>query len=336
VAEAKLRGVPVVSAVQMLDWLDGRNGSSFQGLSFAGGDLHFTVAAAPGSTGLRAMVPVSSAAGQLQKLTRNGAVVNVTRRAVKGIDYAFFDAAAGGNFVASYGPGDNTPPETTIGDVTVADGSARITFSSNEAGWFECRLDGGAFGACASPAQYSGLADGSHSFSVRAIDIAGNVDPTPASRDFATTGGSAGGGTTTGASTTSSGGGGSTPGGGQTTGQGATSAVDRSGPRVTIVKRTVRASAKGLVTLRIACPRGEQRCRVDLRLRRGGRQLVGKTLTVPGGKAANVTLRLLRTDRLRLVRARSLLVDAAATGRDVAGNRATTTTRIRILAPARR
>jgi hypothetical protein len=335
VAEAKLRHVPVVSAVQMLDWLDGRNGSSFQGLSFSGGELHFTVAAAPGSTGLRAMVPVNAAAGQLQKLTRNGAVANVTRRTVKGIDYAFFDAAAGGNFVASYGPGDSTPPETTIGDATVGDGSAQITFSSNEAGWFECRLDGGAFGACASPAVYSGLADGSHTFSVRAIDTAGNVDPTPASRDFATTGGAAAGGTTTGAGTTGAGGG-STPGGGQSTGQGATSAVDRSGPRVTIVKRTVRASAKGVVTLRIACPRAELRCRVDLRLRRGGRQLVGKTLTVPGGKAVNVTLRLLRSDRLRLVRVRSLLVDAAATGRDVAGNRATTTTRIRILAPARR
>ena len=36
VAEAQARGVPVVSAVQMLDWLDGRNDSSFGDLSYDG------------------------------------------------------------------------------------------------------------------------------------------------------------------------------------------------------------------------------------------------------------------------------------------------------------
>jgi hypothetical protein len=76
---------------------------------------------------------------------------------------------------------------------------------------------------------------------------------------------------------------------------------------------------------------------VQLRLRRGGRQVVlAKVVTVGGGKAANVRLRLTRSERLRLVRVRSQLVDAAATARDVAGNRATTTTRIRLLAPLRR
>ena len=44
VAAAQRRGVPVVSAKQMLTWLDGRNGSSFQGVSFGGGLLRFSVA----------------------------------------------------------------------------------------------------------------------------------------------------------------------------------------------------------------------------------------------------------------------------------------------------
>ena len=90
------------------------------------------------------------------------------------------------------------------------------------------------------------------------------------------------------------------------------------------------------MTLRVACPSGEVRCKVDLRLRRGKRQLVRKSLTVAGGKAANVTLRLTPSDRVRLVRVRMLLVDAAASARDVAGNHATTTTRIRLLAPRKR
>ena len=90
------------------------------------------------------------------------------------------------------------------------------------------------------------------------------------------------------------------------------------------------------MTLRIACPRARFAARWSCACAAESDQLVGKSLTVAGGKSANVTLRLTRTDRLRLVRLRSLLVDAAATARDVAGNHATTTTRIRLLAPARR
>ncbi len=46
---------------------------------------------------------------------------------------------------------------------------------------FQCSLDGAAFSACSSPQSYLSLADGAHSFQVRARDAAGNFDPTPAS-----------------------------------------------------------------------------------------------------------------------------------------------------------
>lgn len=45
---------------------------------------------------------------------------------------------------------------------------------------FECQLDGGGWAPCSSPTQYLSLAYAVHTFGVRAIDGAGNIDPTPA------------------------------------------------------------------------------------------------------------------------------------------------------------
>jgi plastocyanin len=80
---------------------------------------------------------------------------------------------------------DTTPPDTLLdtGPPAVTDAtSATFTFRSTEkSSLFTCSLDGGAFAPCTTPATYTGLADGSHTFQVAAIDPAGNVDPTPAS-----------------------------------------------------------------------------------------------------------------------------------------------------------
>ncbi len=45
---------------------------------------------------------------------------------------------------------------------------------------FQCSLDSATFADCTSPAVYSGLVNGQHSFAVRASDEAGNVDASPA------------------------------------------------------------------------------------------------------------------------------------------------------------
>jgi hypothetical protein len=80
---------------------------------------------------------------------------------------------------------DTTPPQSEVlsGPPDPSNGStATFEFSSSEgSSSFKCQLDSEAPFPCTSPATYSGLADGSHTFEVAATDPAGNTDPTPAS-----------------------------------------------------------------------------------------------------------------------------------------------------------
>ena len=80
---------------------------------------------------------------------------------------------------------DTTAPDTAIDagpdNPTNATG-ASLAFTATEGGsTFACRLDGASWAACSSPESYSGLAEGSHTFEVRATDALGNTDSTPAS-----------------------------------------------------------------------------------------------------------------------------------------------------------
>lgn len=83
---------------------------------------------------------------------------------------------------------DGTPPHTaiTFGPSSFTrDTTPTFAFASNETGSrFRCRLDGGSYVACTSPKTLGALANGRHTFYVRAIDAAGNADPTPAIRTF--------------------------------------------------------------------------------------------------------------------------------------------------------
>ena len=119
IASAKARGVPVVSAKQMLDWLDARNASSFTNITWGTGQLTFTVAPGTGARNLDMLVPARSGTDVLSSVTRNGAAVDYDTRSIKGADYAFVPATAG-NYVATYAR-DTTAP--TVTNVSPADGA---------------------------------------------------------------------------------------------------------------------------------------------------------------------------------------------------------------------
>jgi hypothetical protein len=83
---------------------------------------------------------------------------------------------------------DTSPPETTIDSGptgAVNTDTATFSFSSSEQNSsFQCSLDGATFSSCTSPKSYAGLTQGSHTFSVKATDSAGNTDTTPATRSW--------------------------------------------------------------------------------------------------------------------------------------------------------
>src|ERR671914_1854591 len=86
-------------------------------------------------------------------------------------------------------PPDLVPPETTIDsgpDRTTAQTGATFTFSSNDPdATFQCRLGTDSlFRDCTSPHVLTGLPVGDRVLEVRAVDQAGNVDPTPAAYDW--------------------------------------------------------------------------------------------------------------------------------------------------------
>ncbi|MGH9909917.1 MAG: OmpL47-type beta-barrel domain-containing protein, partial [Nitrososphaerales archaeon] len=100
-----------------------------------------------------------------------------------------------GNFKVTILYTDNIPPVTTItsatsGGVAVPNANGyyskgtdiTINFLATDVGsgvaYSECKLDTGTYQTCTSPKSYPGLADGSHTVSIRSTDYAGNVEST--------------------------------------------------------------------------------------------------------------------------------------------------------------
>jgi hypothetical protein len=147
VASAQAMDVPIVSSLQMLTWLDGRNTSSFGSLSWSGNVLGFSISTGTGARNLQAMVPVNSNAGSLASIAKDGNPINYTVQTVKGVSYAFFSAAAG-TYRATYGgTGGSLSISGTIsgaggnGAIVALSGSATAFVTADSSGNY--RFNGG-------------------------------------------------------------------------------------------------------------------------------------------------------------------------------------------------
>jgi hypothetical protein len=102
VSSALERGVPIVSSRQMLDWVDGRNSSSFSELKWNNGTLSFDIHKDSRANGLRALVPYQSTTGAVSSARRDGVAVDVVIQTIKGREYAALEAESGA-YVIEYG-----------------------------------------------------------------------------------------------------------------------------------------------------------------------------------------------------------------------------------------
>ena len=136
-AAALERDVPIVSARQMLTWLDGRNSSYFSGLSWNSNVLSFQVVAAAGANGLQGLVPRYSFTGVLSTIKRGATDVGYEVVTIKGAEYAGFPATAGA-YTATYLV-NTTPPAIT--SFTPANGATSVPVGTQITARFSKALD---------------------------------------------------------------------------------------------------------------------------------------------------------------------------------------------------
>ena len=89
------RGVALISARQMLDWLDARNGSTLSTGSWNGSALQMTLTLRQGAEQASVMLPAVFRDEALTSVRCNGQDMPITRIDIKGIVYGFFPATAG-------------------------------------------------------------------------------------------------------------------------------------------------------------------------------------------------------------------------------------------------
>jgi hypothetical protein len=134
VASAVAHGVPVISARQLLDWLDARNAASFRGTTWLDDTtLELGIDVPRRAPGLRAMLPIRPGTA-VSGISRGGTLLPFTTEVVDGVTYAVFAARPGTHRVtfraisrsstgraATAAQSTITTPRSTVTESTVRD-----------------------------------------------------------------------------------------------------------------------------------------------------------------------------------------------------------------------
>ena len=122
---------------------------------------------APVRTACAAMVPTTSAVGALTSVKRNGNPIPTTTQTIKGVEYAFFDAAAG-SYEATYAVDDTGPAISNVTHAEHGDGKATINWDTDEPS--DSRVDYGTNPDQPRPSQESSALTTSHGVQLTGLD----------------------------------------------------------------------------------------------------------------------------------------------------------------------
>ena len=142
------------------------------------GDLVASIAQAAPNDGTTYTITISGMTGD------GDVVAAITAAAAQSASGKPNDASSSADNAVAY---DTTAPDTTFDSAPPAltrSHDAMFTFSSEPGATFECSFNGADYEPCASSVSYDSLSDDVYTFAVRAVDAAGNADPTPASAAF--------------------------------------------------------------------------------------------------------------------------------------------------------
>jgi hypothetical protein len=138
VASATERGVPIISARQLLTWIEARNGSFIKNPAWNGNVLSFAVEANASARNLQTMVPIPEG-HSVGYVKQDGSSIAYYLRIIKGIQYAIF-ASGTGDYEISLASDDTAP---TVTSVLPASGAAGVSVDSSISITFSEAMDPG-------------------------------------------------------------------------------------------------------------------------------------------------------------------------------------------------
>lgn len=94
-AIAKSRGIAMISAEQLLQWLDARNASRFDNIVWKENTLSFQAHVGTGTNTVTAMLPLWSSGHRLMTVACDGIPASFQEQTLKGLEYATFPVKSG-------------------------------------------------------------------------------------------------------------------------------------------------------------------------------------------------------------------------------------------------